>query len=40
MSHHEPSPYDIRDFETVVNHAHHALCNRDRADREADRERQ
>ena len=33
----ETSPYDTKDFETVLNYAHHALCNLDKEDREAGR---
>ena len=33
----EPSPYNRRDFETIVNYVHHTLCNLDKEDREADR---
>ncbi|MGH9984243.1 MAG: hypothetical protein ACRD8W_09835 [Nitrososphaeraceae archaeon] len=40
MGEYEPSPYETRDFETVLNFAHHALCLLDRRDREAGRDPQ
>jgi hypothetical protein len=33
----EPSEYEPKDFETILNSVHHALCNLDKKDRKAGR---